>query len=82
MKRHKWSADNIAFGSGGVLELCSHFANADDFFFLHVKPKFAQFSAAYLRHVPWVPELFFPLVQRDASVSRESAHKKCLARRV
>ena len=59
MKRHKWSADNIAFGSGGVLELCSHFANADDFFFLHVKPKFAQFSAAYLRHVPWAPELFF-----------------------
>lgn len=28
-------------------------------FFLHVKPKFAQFSAAYLRHVPWAPELFF-----------------------
>ena len=49
MKRHKWSADNIAFGSGGVLELCS-LLQMLMIFLLHVKPQFAQFSAAYLRH--------------------------------
>ena len=47
MKRHKWSADNIAFGSGGVLELCS-LLQMLMIFLLHVKPQFAQFSAAYL----------------------------------
>lgn len=80
MKRHKWSADNIAFGSGGVLELCS-LLQMLMIFLLHVKPQFAQFSAAYLRHVPWAPDLF-SLVRRDASVSRESAHEKSLARRI
>lgn len=50
-------------------------------FLLHVEPNFAQFSAAYLRHVPWAPELF-SLVLRDGLVSRESAHEKCLARKL
>ena len=50
-------------------------------FFLRVKPNFAQFSAAYLRHVPWTPERFF---SRSAGCFCVAGipHEKFLARRV
>ena len=44
------------------VEVCSNFVRILQMlmiFLLRVKPNFAQFSAAYLKHVPWAPELFF-----------------------
>ena len=81
MKKHKWSANNIAFGSGGVLPELSSLLQMLMISLLHAKPNFAQFSAAYLRHTPWAPDSF-SLVRLDVSVSRESAHEKSLVLRV
>ena len=59
MKKHKWSANNIAFGSGGVLPELSSLLQMLMISLLHAKSNFAQFSAAYLRHIPWGTRFFF-----------------------